>query len=134
MSLVSQKLSELQRFSKVKVRQNLRTSKFLNLNISVNFWDMIFWMFVHIAIRNKHTKFCVNQKTFTYIFRGGHFMTKKNIKSNAMWKHSCGFQGEKSKPARKHQQVLPTNSIERSQVILSIEKYTRHEIKVSPLH
>ena len=30
-------------------------------------------MFVHIAIRNNHTKFRLNLKTFRFIFRGGHF-------------------------------------------------------------
>ena len=34
---------------------------------------LIFCMFVHIAIKNNHTKFRLNQKTFRYIFRVGHF-------------------------------------------------------------
>ena len=34
---------------------------------------LIFCMFVHIAIRNNHTKFRVNRKIFRYILRRGHF-------------------------------------------------------------
>ena len=41
MSPVSQKLSELWQFLWVKVRQNLRSSNFSNLNISLIFWDKI---------------------------------------------------------------------------------------------
>ena len=42
--------------------------------------SLIFCLFVHIAIRNNHTKFRVNRKIFRYILRRGHFDPPPRIK------------------------------------------------------